>query len=232
MKNTLPFIVIAIVCFAFGAMATEPQAVRLVYSEKSTAQDTTKEYLVEEMPGGGYHIRLFNQGIKREIVCDAQLNTLREVYLHSGNGDRLIMSRRGDALRLTGTLEGKAVDKSFEIDAPWYGSVLLLRDFVLSGEEEILFWVTKPEEEKAVLLKAIREDVETVDVGGAAVEAVRVKYTVPGFKGMFWKSYYWYRTTDGLLVKTEEVRGGPGTPTVYAELLSESPVEMKVVAER
>ncbi len=98
--------------------------------------------------------------------------------------------------------------------------MLLLRAFVLSGEPEVLFHVSKPEDEQVVLLKAIRQGVEVIDVGGAAVRAVRVKYTVPGVRGLFWSSLYWYRASDGLLVRTEETRGGPGTPTVHAELLA------------
>ena len=124
-------------------------------------------------------------------------------------------------LKLSGSLGGKRVDKEFGVDNVWYGSVLLLRDFALSNEERREFYVTKPEEERVVKLVAVREETETVAVNGEECEAVKIKYTVPGFRGMFWKSYYWYRTSDGLLVKTEETRGGPGTPTVYAELKSE-----------
>jgi hypothetical protein len=60
------------------------------------------------------------------------------------------------------------VDRSF----PWSALVrlgALLRAFVLSGEPEVLFHVSKPEDEQVVLWKAIRQGVEVIDVGGAAV---------------------------------------------------------------
>lgn len=228
-------LVIAFVFLFFGlcgtAVAFDMDALKLVYAERSDATETSKEYLVEAATGGGYHIRLFNQGVKRDIVTDAHLGTTREEYHNPATGDALTMSRHGDTLRLTGTLDGEAVDKDFEVDAPWYGSVLLLKEFALTDEEETLFYVTKPEEEKVVLLKAVREDVETVVVNGTPTEAVRIKYTVPGFRGMFWKSYYWYRTSDGLLVKTEETRGGPGTPKVFAELMEETIPTQRLAAE-
>jgi hypothetical protein len=192
----------------------------VVYAETSTAGQASKEYLLEPGPGGGWRISLHERGVNRVIVCDADLGTVREEYHDPASGDALAMERRGDALRLTGTLGGRAVDRSFPLEAPWYGSVLLLRAFVLSGEPEVLFHVSKPEDEQVVLLKAIRQGVEVIDVGGAAVRAVRVKYTVPGVRGLFWSSLYWYRASDGLLVRTEETRGGPGTPTVHAELLA------------
>jgi hypothetical protein len=206
--------------FAVGARAVAEEPLRLVYTETSTAGQASKEYRLEPDPGGGWRISLHERGVNRVIVCDADLGTVREEYRDPASGDALTMERQGDALRLTGTLAGRAVGRSFPLEAPWYGSVLLLRAFVLSGEPEVLFHVSKPEDEQVVLLKAIREGVEVVDVGGTAVEAVRVKYTVPGVRGLFWSSLYWYRASDGLLVRTEETRGGPGTPTVHAELLA------------
>ncbi len=222
MRRLLPLLPLALLLLATGAQAFTNGSLRLVYSETSGDSKTTKEYLVCTTPGGGWHLDLFNQGIKRSIDSDPDLNTTREEYHNPATGDDLTISRHDQTLRLTGTLDHKPVDRSFPIDAPWYGSVLLLRDFVLSGQHETLFYVTKPEEEKVVLLKAIREDTETVSVNGTPTQTVRIRYTVPGFKGMFWHSLYWYRTTDGLLVKTEETRGGPGTPKVFAELLHES----------
>lgn len=205
---------------AVSALAFGGESVRLVYAERSGEDVTTKEYLVEKT-GQGWRIELFNQGVKRTIVSDGELATTVERYQNPATGDELTMRRKGAVLTLTGSLGGERVDKEFDVDDVWYGSVLLLRDFALSNEERCEFYVTKPEEERVVKLVAVREETETVAVNGEACEAVKVKYTVPGFRGMFWKSYYWYRTSDGLLVKTEETRGGPGTPTVYAELKSE-----------
>lgn len=230
MPRTVPLLAFCLLLLAAPALAFSDGPLRLVYAETSSAGQGTKEYLLQPVPGGGCHISLFEPGARRVILCDADLGTLREEYHDPATGDALTMSRHGDTLRLTGTLGGKAVDRAFDLDAPWYGSVLLLRDFVLSGAPEVRFYVTRPEQQQVVLLRAIRQQTETVDVGGTPTEAVRVKYTVPGVKGMFWSSLYWYRASDGLLVKTEETRGGPGTPTVFAELQSETPLEQTPLA--
>jgi hypothetical protein len=219
----LPLLPLLLLPFAPGARAFSDGPVRLVYAESSTAGRGTKEYLLRPEPGGGWRIVLREGRVERVIVCDAALDTLREEYRDPASGDSLTMRREGDALRLTGTREGRAVDRSFPLEAPWYGSVLLLRAFVLSDAPEALFHVSKPEAEQVVLLRAIRQGAETVEAGGRPVEAVRAKYTVPGVRGLFWSSLYWYRASDGLLVRTEETRGGPGTPTVFAELLEAAP---------
>lgn len=205
------------------AYAFEQGPLHLTYSERAGDAVSTKEYLVEPT-GGGFRLTLFNRGVKRVILCDEAMDTYREEYLDTVGGDHLTVRRESEGLVLSGTLGGKQLSRTFEESGLWFGSVLLLRDFVLSGEDEILFLVTKPEEERVVQLKAIREAVETVRVAGQDVEAVRVKYTVPGFQGLFWKSYYWYRASDGLLVKTDEVRGMPGTPNVHTELVGEREV--------
>lgn len=206
---------------ASPAAAFTGASVRLVYEERTGEAVSNKEYLIDKT-ADGYRIQLFNQGVKRVIVTDETLNTLFEDYQNPAKGDALTFRRDGASLRLTGSLDGKAMDKSFEADGMWYGSVLLLRDVVLSGQEKSEFYVTKPEDERVVKLVAIRQETETVMAAGIPCEAVKFKYTVPGIQGMFWKSYYWYRTSDGLLVKTEETRGMPGTPTVHCELKAET----------
>ncbi|WP_461211547.1 hypothetical protein [Desulfocurvus sp. DL9XJH121] len=220
---------LVVLCLAASAALPIPglafgpgeSGLRLVYAERAGDVSTSKEYLVEKT-ASGYRIQLFNQGVKRTIVCDENLDTVLEEYAAPDSGDELTFRRQEGGLRLTGTLDGKSMDQEFPMDGVWYGSVLLLSDFVLSGREKTEFYVTKPEEEQVVKLVAIREGTEEVKAGDKSFQAVKVKYTVPGIRGMFWKSYYWYRASDGLLVKTEETRGMPGTPTVRAELMTES----------
>lgn len=221
MRNIIVFIVIAVaVLCATSARAFTETSMRLTYEEVQGEDTSTKEYLIDRI-SNGWRIQLFNHGIKRVIVVNEDLDTRLEDFENPATGDRLTFSREGENLRLSGSFEGKDKDKTFEADGLWYGSVLLLRDAVLQKAEEVEFFVTKPETERVIKLVALRQDVETVEVDGVPCEAVKYKYTVPGFQGMFWKSYYWYRVSDGLLVKTEETRGMPGTPKVHTRLVTE-----------
>ncbi|BBD09427.1 hypothetical protein [Desulfovibrio ferrophilus] len=233
MRHILSLLILAL-CVLYAsapAQAFSGQSVRLMYEERTGDVTSTKEYLVEKTPSG-YRIVLFNQGIKRVIVTDDDLDTQVEDFDNPATGDHLTFRREDGGLRLTGTLDNKPMDKSFEADGLWYGSVLLLRDAVLAGKEKSAFIVTKPEEERVITLVAIRQETETLMIGGKPCETVKYKYTVPGFQGLFWKSYYWYRTSDGLLVKTEETRGMPGTAKVYSELKAEAVLpQMPAVAQ-
>ncbi|MBU1001607.1 MAG: hypothetical protein KKE73_03680 [Proteobacteria bacterium] len=237
MRNLLCVCILSLVCCALCAIGATPAtafggaSVRLVYAERTGDTSSSKEYLIDKT-ANGYRIQLFNQGIKRVIVTDHKLNTLLEDYDNPAKGDTLTFRREGRSLRLTGTLDGKPMDKGFEVDGLWFGSVLLLRDVVLTGQQESEFYMTKPEEERVVKLVALRQETETLTIAGAPCEAVKYKYTVPGIQGLFWKSYYWYRLSDGLLVKTEETRGLPGTQKVHSELIAESVLpELPLVAQ-
>lgn len=194
---------------------------RLVYRETMGEAVSEKRYTIQ-FTGAGYHIEI-QEGLKlRELRTSPDLATRHEVYRHAERPDRVEAKRQGDVLVFQGTLNGEDIRETKQLgDEIWFGSVLLLRNFVLGDKDEIQFYVTKPEETKAVKLKAIREGVETVDVDGKAVRAIKIKYTVPDIRGMFWKSYYWYRESDGLLIKTSETRGPPGTPKAAVELVEE-----------
>jgi hypothetical protein len=226
MKNTAMLAIIAAVLLAVsagparGRDSEEPCS--LLYTEKLGDEVSSKKYSIDRS-ASGYEITIAKGEIRRRIITDENLATVRESYWHTENSDRVDVERKGDRLVFHGRVDGETIHHTEEIeDEVWYGSVLLLKDFVLSDRPESLFYVTRPEDAKAVLIKAVREDVETVTVDSKSVDAVRIKYTVPDIRGLFWKSYYWYRQEDGLLVKTKETRGPPGTPKALVELEEET----------
>lgn len=57
---------------------------------------------------------------------------------------------------------------------------------------------------------------EQVEINGETIEAVKVLFTIDNkFLSMFWKNHYWYRASDGVLLKYESVKVPPGQ--VYKE---------------
>lgn len=224
MKTFTILAVIAVTAMALAplhARAEDSGACRIIYSESFGDDVYPKEYIINKN-GNSFEIQLAVGNIRRIIETSLDLSTIRERFWTTESTDAVEVERRGDELVFLGNIGDKEIKTTKTLDDEvWLGSVLLLKDFVLSNENEHYFYVTKPEETKAVLLKAIREEVENVTVNGESVEAVRVKFTVPDIRGMFWKSYYWYRLKDGLLVKTEETRGGPGTPKAHVQLADE-----------
>lgn len=195
---------------------------RLTYDDR-TGDKTMRKQIIVEKVSDGYFLTLKEGPVERKLKVDENLDTQHEKYISMVNNDRMMAKREGKKLLCEGTMGGEKVSETVKMKkgVPWYGSIYLLKNFVLSDEEKTTFYIGSPEECRFVKLKAVREGTETVDVGGEQVLAVKVRYTLPDIRGLFWKSFYWYRASDGILVKTEEVRGPPGTPKSFTVLVAE-----------
>ena len=217
-------IVLFLLCLPLPSAAFPDGTVRLVYRETTGQVSAEREYLVQRTPKGlELQVTFFaEQPVMRKILAGPDYDTYQEFYEELTGPGHVEVTRQGDLISLSGVANDKTISLCKYVDGiDWYGSVLLLKNFVLSGDETRLFYVTKPEEERLVKLKAIREGEEAILVNGKAMDTVRVRFTMPDFRSIFWSSTYWFRTTDGLFVKSDETRGGPGSPKVKVELLSE-----------
>lgn len=203
-----------------GASATPQFPSRLLYRETVEGASNLREYTVRQKDGA-ISLVAIEPGITRTIEARPDFSTLREGY-EDGNGGKLTLVREGRRMKLTGALGNQTVSREFEVDdTAWYGSILFMRDFVLSGTKDTVFYMTKPEDNRVIKLKAIREAEETIRVDGEDVPTVRVRFTLPDFRSVFWSSTYWFRASDGLFVKSLETRGPPGSAKVSVELVDE-----------
>lgn len=204
-----------------GAAASPRLPQRLVYRETIAGATNLREYLVRR-EGGRVSLVAKEPGITRTVEAQADFSTLREGY-EDESGGKLTLVRQGRRMLLSGTLDNRAVSREFEVDdTAWYGSILFMRDFVLAGTPETVFYMTQPEDNRVIKLKAIREALETISVDGTDVATVRVRFTLPDFRSIFWSSTYWFRAADGLFVKSLETRGPPGAAKVSVELVDEA----------
>ncbi|MEW5774336.1 MAG: hypothetical protein AB1916_12520 [Thermodesulfobacteriota bacterium] len=203
------------------AVADFPSApLRLVYRETKAGKSCLREYLVRQ-DGERISLVATEPGITRTVEALPDFSTLHEGY-EDQSGNRLTLVRQGRRMVLSGTLDSRAVSREFEVDdTAWYGSILFVRDFVLAGTPETVFYMTQPEDNQVIKLKAIREAEESIQVDGETVETVRVRFTLPDFRSIFWSSTYWFRASDGLFVKSLETRGPPGAAKVSVELVDE-----------
>jgi hypothetical protein len=112
--------------------------------------------------------------------------------------------------------------------APWYVSMNALSDFVKSERKRREFWVISADfadmssvEKGVSMLKlaAVRKKPQRVSCDGATVYAIKIVITFADWRSLFWHADYWYRPDDGVMVRSEQVRGGPGTPTTVVELV-------------
>ena len=204
-----------------AAVADFPTApLRLVYRETVAGKTALREYVVRQ-EGGRVSLVAREPGITRTVEAGTDFATLREGY-EDQSGNRLTLVRQGNRMLLSGALNNQTVSREFEVDdTAWYGSILFMRDFVLSGAQETVFYMTQPEDNQVIKLKAIREGREVVNLDGGPMDTVRVRFTLPDFRSIFWSSTYWFRAVDSLFVKSLETRGPPGAAKVSVELVDE-----------
>ena len=132
--------------------------------------------------------------------------------------------RDGSSITLAGHVHGDEVQESFTLrdSAPWIQSIeRSLQEFVLSEDRRIEFWTIQPGDFQLRKLQAVRRGRATVTVNGVPTDAWEIRLSLPGVASLFWSATYWFRTTDGLFVRSEAVRGWPGTPVTVVELVSE-----------
>ncbi len=132
---------------------------------------------------------------------------------------RLEVRRKGDRMLVTGSLEGEAVEKTIEIDAlPWYQATSIsLRPFALSAAETVEFWTFRAASLKMHKLRAVKREVETIEVNQKTWEAQRIQLQLTGLLSAFWKSDYWFRKADGVFLKFKGPGGPPGHPDIIVE---------------
>lgn len=217
-----------LLCFLLTAVRTLPAdtgetaAEQLRYRETTGERSSVKHYSFAPA-GPGYTLRLTHGDIEQEIRCDSSYHTLTERYIRADAGDNVTVRREADTLVFSGKLGGRPVGGQAAVgNEIWYGSKLLLRGFILSQKKTEIFYMSRPEEQKVIKLRAEKQGLKKITVCGAAYTAVKVTCTLPDYPLVPWKSFFWYRASDGVLLKSEERRGPPWKPLSVVELTGET----------
>jgi hypothetical protein len=200
----------------------------LIAQASSTYRDTTggREISIriqqDPLPNGLLIRSFMSDGEYHEVEYGAADATVR--YRVSSLARKLDYTARkeGNLIRFEGTLGGRPLSRTQRIDdRPWYQTVeKTLSGFARSGSPALLlFWIVQPWEARAYLMQAANEGAEAVVVGSERTSALRVRVSPSGLLSLFWSTLYWYRSSDGLFVRYEGVRGLPGTPLTVLELV-------------
>lgn len=191
-----------------------------IYYNSTTDGITTEEIWSINFNQDGF--TLYAGGLDKQVEMtgssDSQGHGIRISYLVPDENNRTLSGELdGDRVILTGVDEdGNAINKSVKLKAPFFSSFYVLPlDFINSDEEYIDFSIVEPLRSSVMRIRAKKEQDETLMVEGKTIETMKVRITLPGFLGAFWRSYLWYRKSDGVFVKSEETRGFPGTPRTY-----------------
>ena len=196
----------------------------LVLREREAGRETMIRESAQSTLDGAILSSQSDSGDRETAWVDGSSFALRMQYSSPGAGSEFIAVREGDSLRVRGRIRGRDVDRAVRIDdRPWLCLVELClgRYMRVEGAGTFTFWVLDSGTGEAHKLSAQRVGRENIQAAGGAVEAVRVRFTVPGIAPLFWSASWWFRASDGVFLRYEMPRGMPGTPKTVLELIGE-----------
>lgn len=190
------------------------------YREKTGAQVSSCTVTTHAAGAGVTSVVVSYAGEQYAVETDAT-GAARRIDITPREGQPRRFVRQGRILRYT---VGDTT-KTLRIDeAPLLQSAFMLSGFARSPARELEHWTATTSGEAdgdVVKLVARKEGRERIRIGGVEVDALKIVLTLPGFRGLFWKSHYWLRPSDGVVLRYEEPRGASGTETTVGELTSE-----------
>ncbi len=225
------FFLILLICLSSSSLALEvdPQDdivllkdYQLKYIETDTGKKPTeKSYTLKKGPSG---YKLIIESVKAitEASLDKQLRTLELTHSSNGGSDKVLVKRDKCSISFLGIKNGKQLNKKVSIDSDvWYAAPILLAGFALSDSQSESFYMITPGNQEVIKFKAIKDEEEMLVVRDKNYHAIKIRITMTDWRGAFWNSYYWFRMSDGIMVKAQELRGSPTKPFTNIELIEE-----------
>jgi len=179
--------------------------------------------------GGGFQVTLRTTRPGGDVLqtfrTDAGLATLAWTFSDPGRRMELAARVQGEDIVLTGSFQGKKVDKKFGAAGPPWNQLFQmgLAPFALSGKNGVQFrsiGTQGPGELKIGKFSVTRRDDETIDLAGEMVPAVRLRISLSGLLSIFWHGDYWFRRSDGRFLRYRG-KNRPGGPVAVSELAGE-----------
>jgi hypothetical protein len=183
-------------------------------------------YTVTASPGpGGYSVTTTSERGINDSSTDEGFSTLRCAFRDPSADTEIRLVRSHNCIQVEGTVKGRRFHKTHSIDEdPWYQEWGLgLRSFVLGAEKRHAFWSINPSDPNMIAkFEANRSAEETLVVNGEEVEAVRLKVSLPGLLAAFFSADYWFRRSDGVLIRVL-MPGRAGKPQAIVDLAAVEP---------
>ncbi len=212
-------------CFALLLHAPRlPAEGTFLLREREAGREKAVRESVRADTGGNILVSTAEPGGTETAWVDGSFFARRMTVNDPAAGSEFTAVREGAAIRVIGRIRGRQVDRLQRIDAsPWLCLVELSlgRHVAAEGATPFAFWVLDANTGEPHKLSAQRLGRESLDTPAGPVEAVRVRFTVPGLSALFWNATWWFRATDGTFLRYEMPRGMPGTPKTVLELVAE-----------
>jgi hypothetical protein len=196
-------------CLCFLAPLAGGQ-VSLVYRQSTGTQEDRVEISDQPLPTGAVLGIAISSGETYQILTDPTGGVTACSFEFPPEGTSWKAVRDGSTLRLVGTVQHRAVSRTFRIDNhPWYESAerSLQSYAIMAPPDPVRFWMIEPYGGSAYLMAGRFERRERVGVNGRSVEAIRVVVKPDGILAFLWKSAYWFDPDNGTFLRSESVRG-------------------------
>ncbi len=217
------WLAIIMIAVSAGDLSADPDA--LGYRERT---GDSVEYLTATERIINDTLELSSRSTTREthiVMAGEDLESLSWTHRHPAEDTEYTAVRDGRTIEVSGRSQGEEVAEIFTLrgEAPWIQSIeRSLREFALSEDRRMEFWTIQPGDIQLRKLQALRRGRDTVAVDDTPTDAWEIRLSLPGIASLFWSATYWFRTSDGLFVRSEAVRGWPGTPVTVVELVEEA----------
>jgi hypothetical protein len=203
----------------------------LAASERPAAQEEKRRYLevkgdvaaVVELTvvhsAGAVEARSSGGGVTDVVRWQPGQGTVSWQQVDTRQGSSLTAERTGDRIRVTGVLKGREVTREIKVDsAPWYQVFgPLLSELLPPGMSQREFWVVDPDDLAPHKMLVRRASIESVEVGGARLEAIRVHFSPAGALAPFWGADFWYRARDAVYLSSRLPENGGVTVTMLED---------------
>lgn len=207
-------------------LTTNLYAAEYIYEEK-TGENTEQVIVIIEKLKDGFIVNNKSESYNSTYWLDREYNLESyETLLADGNFIEFY----------------KKIDKIFDgnnnpihqfdpTEDLWIEDTTNMKSFIISDLETIFFFVIGPNYKKDgsykegdyahMALKAKKVKREVLEINGVQIETVKIMMTTKSaIMSLFWKAYYWYRVSDGIIVYYEDTKG-PGAPRTYGTLIDE-----------
>lgn len=216
--NNRYWTMIAFLLTATAGLSAERYAYRQTPNDGGTAQTVM---IAPEGDNLVVNVEGSPDGVKHLFILDSACAT-KEWRILRADGTETVFVREGNVILASGA-GVKANRKPARVDdLPWYASIGIgLAAFARSGKEKTEFWIVNPENGKAYRMTATRIDEGSALSCGDTVPAILVRITASGIPAAFFSMRYWFRSSDGMMIRYEGKEGGPGSADTTLELIEE-----------
>ncbi len=193
--------------------------------KQTTGGKIENYYYTLNVQGNAVTIVIDSKEEKWIAVCDTNMRVESVTIFHKMDIRKIELKREKNHVRFI----ENGIEKIKEIDSKsWFCSPHSLKPFILTSLKEKKLWIVSAQFGKDInkesgmttlKLVAKKSKRKTVQYGGEFDEAQEVHITFDDWRSFFWKSKNWFRVNDGMLLRTEERRGPPGTPKTITELV-------------